>query len=172
MLADECSDVPCRIAIIMFQDATEALALRQAIEVVCAFTVPVDLVAVPRSRDLIAALKGEESDARHLVLCCHGVDGEIILDELHPCVAAGEPYNGRFGADAVRKEADLNGQVVLSTGCSTGSLASAFLSAGAGTYIASAWRPVALENCLARPVQGQAKRHLSRQEPSPTPASA
>lgn len=136
MSLSDCKEMPRRIAVVMVDDMSEGLALRQAIEVVGGFEVPVDLVAVGRCAHLIAALCGEASDADHIILSCHGDDEGIILPELHQAIAAKEAYTGRFGAGAIEKEARLAGRVVLSTGCSTSVLAEAFLAAGASAYIA------------------------------------
>jgi len=127
-------DKPRRIAIVTIGSDMEALTLRQVIE--CFGEASVDLLGVGKASHLIAHLRGKGSKADHIVLCCHGDEEGIILPELHPSVAAGERYLGRFGAEAVRKEARLRGRVVLSTGCSTAALAEAFLAAGAAACIA------------------------------------
>jgi hypothetical protein len=71
-----------------------------------------------------------------VVICCHGDEKGILLPELHPSLAAQEPYVGHFGAEAIRQEARLGGRVVICTGCSTAGLAETFLDAGASAYIA------------------------------------
>jgi hypothetical protein len=132
---------PARVAIVVIDCDAEALTLRQAIECFSLGDVAVDLLGVGRGSTLIGYLRGRDSRAPHLVLCCHGDEEGIILPELHPSVAAEERYVGHFGADAVRKEARLKGRVVLSTGCSTAGLAEAFLDAGASAYIAPTGDP-------------------------------
>ena len=132
---------PNRIAVVVLDSDFEALLLRQSIEWMGEFEVPVDLIPVGRCAHLIAVLRGEATDAAHVVLCCHGDDEGIILPELHSSIAAEEPYTGHFGDQAIRREARLDSRVVLSTGCSTGALAPAFLAAGASAYIAPTGDP-------------------------------
>jgi hypothetical protein len=131
--------VPSRIAIVDIDSTFEALTLRQVIEWLG--DVPVDWVGVGRSRHLIRCLRGRGGRAEHLILCCHGDDDGIILPELHPSVAEGEPYLDRFGTEAIRREARLKERTVICTGCSTGRLAEAFLDAGAAAVIAPVGDP-------------------------------
>jgi hypothetical protein len=132
-------DVPRRMVIVDTDSTFEALTLRQVIEWLG--EVPVDWVGVGRSRHLIRCLRGRGGRAEHLILCCHGDDDGIILPELHPSVAEGEPYVDRFGPEAIRREARLKGRTVICTDCATGKLAEAFLDAGAAAVIAPVGDP-------------------------------
>lgn len=72
-----------------------------------------------------------------MVLCCHGIDGAILLPGLGGEIAAAQPFD-RLGPEEVREHFRLAGSTVLSLGCDTGDkeLAQAFLDSGAAAYIA------------------------------------
>lgn len=98
---------------------------------------------IGRPRDLAEALSDEAPDAGDLIIACHGDAKGIVLPDLHPAVAAGEPFREYAGPEQIRKYAHLGGRVVVCTGCSTGSeeLARAFLDAGASAFIAPSSEP-------------------------------
>ena len=129
---------PRRVAIASIGTSGEALALRRALEEVTSWALPTDLIGIGRPRHLISFLGGEHSDADHLIITGHG-DEEgrgIHLPELASAIAAEEPYEKAFDTQAVLESVALQGQVVLSTCCSTAHLGEAFLERGASAYLA------------------------------------
>jgi len=129
---------PRRVAIASIGASGEALGLRRALEEVSSWELPTDLIGIGRSRHLISFLGGEYDDADHLIIAGHG-DGEgrgIGLPELALEIAAEEPYDKVFDTQAVRESVALQGQVVLSTCCTTAHLGEAFLERGASAYLA------------------------------------
>lgn len=113
---------------------TEAVALRAALE---QFDVQVRRFPIGQARQVLRVLSGDMSPAQHVILCCHGVDGGIVLPKLGEHFEAMQPVHGLLTADALRERVHLPGRVVIATGCETGNpqLAQAFLDGGCAAYI-------------------------------------
>jgi hypothetical protein len=134
---------PC-LDIIVASGDLEAYAIRAVVE---CFGYLTRLYPVGKPSDLVGILSGKQALAENILISCHGRNGRILLDEIAPKIAARERYHNSIGASEVREFTELNGQTVLCTGCDTGrrSLAQAFLSCGAGTFIAPSGCPLGSE---------------------------
>ncbi|MEU0375058.1 CHAT domain-containing protein [Streptomyces sp. NPDC006283] len=88
---------------------------------------------------LAEVLNGTLSRAEHLVFSCHGDQRGMLMDPLAPEIAAQQPFNDVLTAEVVTElGCSPPREVVLSTGCMTGTdaLARAFLNGGCSAYIA------------------------------------
>lgn len=123
------------VDLVVLDSFPEAHALREVLE---CFGVRVNARWLGRAKELVDLLTGKEPLAEHVVLACHGDDRGILLPELHPDIAEGEPYVGAIGPEELARFVKLGGGVVICTGCSTGGreFAKAFLDGGCETYIA------------------------------------
>ncbi len=121
------------VDLVVIEDSC-AQPLRIALE---EFGIQVNYLTIGQARHLVAALGGGRPVAPYVVLCCHGIDGAILLPELGGEIAAAQPFD-RLGPEEVRGHLRLAGSTVLSLGCETGDekLARAFLDSGAAAYIA------------------------------------
>ena len=99
----------------------------------------VELYGIGQPRHLASALSGRGIGGApdFVILVCHGLDGEVLFDELAPELQAVQPFS-RMGPSEVREHYRLSAPVVVSTGCETGTdaMAAAFLSSGATQYVA------------------------------------
>ncbi|CAM5544433.1 MULTISPECIES: hypothetical protein [Streptomyces] len=122
--------------------------LRDALE---SFGVQVNYLPIGQPRHFVAALDGSRTVAPYVILCCHGDEGRVLLDELAPEIAAHQPFNGSAGPEDVRAHLRLPGSVVINNGCDTGDprLAEAFLDAGASAYIAPSGAPFGYASVFA-----------------------
>ena len=113
---------------------TEAVALRAALE---QFDIQVRRFPVGQARHLLTLLSGDEALAQHVILCCHGDDGGIVLPELGEQFEAMQPVHGILTGEALRDRIHLPERVVIATGCQTGNpqLAHAFLTGCCAAYI-------------------------------------
>lgn len=113
----------------------EAYALRGLLT---EYGADVRLLPVGSPRHLADVLNGTLSRADHLLLCCHGDERGILLDELAPELAEQQPFNEVLTPSITAELGRLDKPVVLSTGCMTGSdaMARGFLDAGCSAYIA------------------------------------
>jgi len=129
-------------------ESGEAHALRDALEM---FGLRVNYVPVGQARHLVAALDGSRPIAPHVIVCCHGDEGRILMVEIAEEVARYQPFSGDLGPDLVREHFRLPGSVVLVTGCDTGdpALAEAFLDAGASAYVAPQGAPFGYASVFA-----------------------
>ncbi|MFG3256468.1 hypothetical protein [Streptomyces sp. NPDC048172] len=129
-------------------DAAESGALRTALE---PFGVHVNHFPVGSARHFVAALGGRRTPAPYVLLCCHGDEGRILLEELAEEIARFQPFPGHVGPAEVRTHVRLPGSVVISTGCETGApeLAEAFLEAGASAYVAPEGAPFGYASVFA-----------------------
>ncbi|HKF76907.1 MAG TPA: hypothetical protein VKF59_12245 [Candidatus Dormibacteraeota bacterium] len=93
---------------------------------------------VATMEQLLGLLRGAESHARHLVICCHGDERGIVVPELAPGADPAELLPDRLTPELVRRHASLQGRVVIATGCVSGAakMAGSFLNAGCAAYIA------------------------------------
>lgn len=116
-------------------DTMEALTLRGVLE---RFGMRVNLFPIGRPQHLVDVLSGASAHAAHLILSCHGDERGILVDELAPEVARGEPFIDVLTPGLVPTLASLRGRTVVSSGCCTGSppMARAFLGADAAAYVA------------------------------------
>jgi len=129
----------------------EGLALRAALE---GFDLRVNLFPIGRPRHLIDVLSGQSATSPHVVLSCHGDERGILLPELAPQIAKGEPFVDVLTPKHVRDFARLPDRTVVCTGCYTGTpaLAQAFFVAGCEAYVAPTGEPTgsaALFFCIA-----------------------
>lgn len=122
------------VDIINIGDALEVVALRAVLEN-WGVVVRVWHVASPSS--LVSLLNGQIQLSDIVVLSCHGGSQGLHLPELHPEVAARQPYNGILTAAQMREFLKLTEPVIINTGCALGrdEVAQAFLSAGGSFYI-------------------------------------
>lgn len=121
--------------LIVINDDLEALAVRACLE---RWGVTVNLYLIGKSSDLVGLFKKPEHLSPHILITCHGTKKGIVLPELAVQVAKKEPYTDTLTSSDLKEFVNLQGQTVVSTGCVTGnqSFAKAFLSRGAGAYIA------------------------------------
>jgi hypothetical protein len=123
------------ILMIAIEAGAEALALRAAAE---ELFLRVELYQLGEARDLPVLLNGR-SDVDLTLLLCHGDGrGGIPMPELAPGLAVHQPFLGSLQPAQVYSFLRLEGQRILSTGCSTGGpvMAQAFLDAGCEWYLA------------------------------------
>lgn len=121
--------------LVVINDDLEALAVRACLE---RWGVTVNLHLIGKSSDLVRLFKEPERLSPNTLITCHGTKKGIVLPELAPQVAKKEPYTDTLTSSDLKEFVSLKGQTVVSTGCVTGnqSFAKAFLSQGAGVYIA------------------------------------
>ncbi|MEU6040688.1 hypothetical protein ABZ801_35345 [Actinomadura sp. NPDC047616] len=98
----------------------------------------VRLLPIGAPQHLADVLGGRQSRAEHLVLCCHGDERGILLDELAPEIARSQPFNDVLTPENAAELTRLSGTLVVSTGCMTGTeaFAEAFMRGGCSAYIA------------------------------------
>lgn len=115
-------------------DYQEAIAVRFLLEYI-GVRVTIHLPGLPR--EVLDVLVAQRPCEEHLILCCHGDDRGIVMDELAPELYEGQPFTDRLTPEVVAREASLGGRTVVITGCGTGghNFADAFLSAGAAVYV-------------------------------------
>lgn len=125
-----------------------ARPLRDALEV---FGLRINYLPVGQPRHLVAALGGSRPVAPFVVICCHGDEGHILMDDLADELTRFQPFTGDVGPSQVRAYFRLQGSVVLVTGCDTGrpALAAAFLDAGARAYLAPDGAPFGYASIFA-----------------------
>jgi hypothetical protein len=117
-------------------DYPESVVIRALLEHI---GVRVYLHTPGRPREVAAVLAGQvEPVAPHLIVACHGDEGGIVLEELDPSVAEGEPFLDRLTPGDIRAHGHLANRVVVFTGCGTGSkaFAEAAIAAGAAAFLA------------------------------------
>ncbi|MEH6942267.1 delta-aminolevulinic acid dehydratase, partial [Bacillus sp. JJ722] len=95
---------------------------------------------IGRPKDFIDVLSGEDRDNKidYLFLSFHGDEGRFCMPELDESVYEADEPRGEFlDIQAIRKNADLKGIHVITTGCTLGEeqLAKVFLESGCKTYI-------------------------------------
>ncbi|WP_232697365.1 delta-aminolevulinic acid dehydratase [Brevibacillus daliensis] len=128
---------PVKVALICGENCDgETFALRSTLEY---FGAQVMTYWIGRPNDLIAVLNGENlyDDVSYIVLCFHGDEGELIMQELGDEVyEPGEPQ-GNFSSKEILKYGDFAGKKVIGNGCTLGdpALAHAFIEKGASWYI-------------------------------------
>jgi hypothetical protein len=120
---------------LVVMEPVEAYALRGILEYI---GLRVNWLPIARPQHLVDVLSAKESHAPHLILCCHGDERGIVLDELDLEIAREEPFTERLTPELARRYVRLPGRVVIATGCRTGSpdMAHAFVDGGCGAYIA------------------------------------
>ena len=128
-------------------DTGEGAAIRPALE---AFGIRVNLLRVGQARQLVAALSGEAT-APFVVVACHGDEGTIVIPELAEEMERFQPFRRRCGPRELRTFTRLSGNVVIATGCETGTpeLAEVFLTGGASAYVAPAGAPFGYASIFA-----------------------
>lgn len=116
-------------------DPIEAYALRGVLEYM---GLRVNWWPIGRPQHLVEVLGRQESAAPHVILCCHGDERGLVLEELDPEVARSEPFTDRLTPELVRRYVRLPGRVVIATGCDTGctEMGGAFIEGGCHAYIA------------------------------------
>ena len=119
---------------------TEGVALRAALD---EFQILVRRFPIGQALHLLKLLSGDEPTAPYVILCCHGVDGAIVLPEPADHFEGPQPVHGILTADALGGRVHLPDRVVIATGCGTGNpeLAQAFLDGGCAAYIAPTGGP-------------------------------
>lgn len=116
-------------------DTVEAYGLRGILEYM---GLRVNWLPIGRPQHLIEVLGGQESAAPHVIVCCHGDERGIVLEELDPEIARDEPFTDRLTPDLACRYVSLPGRVVIATGCGTGctDMGQAFVEGGCDAYIA------------------------------------
>ncbi|MDJ1137519.1 hypothetical protein [Streptomyces iconiensis] len=101
------------------------------------------LLSVGSPNHLVDVLNGTLSRAEHLVLCCHGDERGVLLEELAPDIAARQPFKEVLTPEIVATLGSPAKGVVFSTGCATGTdaMARAFLGGGCSAYLAPGGYP-------------------------------
>ena len=89
-------------------------------------------------RHLVQLLDGSQPRARYLVLGGHGDARGFLLPELAEELHPRQPFHTVMTPEDVKDHLRFDRTVVVSTACSTGTeeMAEAFLSRGAGAYLA------------------------------------
>lgn len=122
------------VDLIVIDEALEALALRAILE---SFGVEVRCRFVGNANILVTLL-GRENQLQDLViLSCHGKKEGMLLPDLAPRLEAQMPYQKIVTAKHFLEFLELNGQIVMTTGCCLGQrkFADSFLQRGAAAYI-------------------------------------
>jgi hypothetical protein len=124
-------------------DGGDTHAMRSALE---AFGATVDYRSCWTPAQVIEALDADGCECcrpDHILLCGHGGEDAqgragILVDKLGPEVFADgqQPFVEALTDERIRSLVHLTGQTVVSTACSSGVLADAFLAAGASHVVA------------------------------------
>lgn len=127
-----------RIALIVGPDCDkEAEAIRQSLEY---FGAQVICYTIGRPKDLVRVLNGQAllPQIEHLILSFHGVEGCLLMPELHHSIYEEVEPKINFGPEEIAKYACFAGQILLNTACNSGTnkFAQVFLQKGIKTYIA------------------------------------
>ena len=123
------------IDLIVVDDVMEALAVRAALEY---WRAQVRMHLIGKASDLVGLMDGSYDLSDNILLMCHGSKQGFVLPELGKEIADKEPFDRFIGAADISTFLNLNGGLVVSTGCETGTkeFADVFLNSGANTYIA------------------------------------
>jgi hypothetical protein len=125
------------VDIAMIGSDGEALALRAGLE---QLGVEVRLIPIATPDDLIDLVSSDPSDRPPaLILSCHGDDRGILMPGLDTEISAGWRFRGPFTPKLALEHVRLSRcEIVLSTGCATGSedMGTAFVARSAEIYIA------------------------------------
>jgi hypothetical protein len=108
------------------------------------------LLNVGCASHLVSVLDGSASRAGCLVLCCHGDERGILLDELSADVAREQPFLDALTPSLAHQHVNLPGRTVISVGCCTGSrgLPEAFLAGGCRAYVGPTGYPDAEDTLM------------------------
>ncbi len=133
--------------LIVIDDNLEALAVRACLE---RWGVKVNLHLIGKGSDLVQLFSQPERLSPHILITCHGTSKGIVLPELAPQIAKKEPFSSVLRPSDLKGALRLNGQIVVITGCTTGTqnFAKVFLNDGARAYIAPKGYPEADSSLL------------------------
>ncbi|OAV42838.1 hypothetical protein [Lewinella sp. 4G2] len=122
------------VDIIDLGDFMECTALRACLE---NWSVKVNLYGIGQPNHLVALLDGQEKRSGFIILCGHGDERGIHLEELGESLRAGQAFNKYLGSAEVEAHLKFNNSLVLSTACMSGTdaMADAFLSRGVEQYL-------------------------------------
>ena len=114
---------PISIILVSYMDG-EAMTLRDVLE---CFNYRVEIHRVGSRPQLVEILRGNIPTFRHLLLSCHGEEGNFVI-----------PYQKPLSAAELAQIVRLPNHIVVSLGCGTGTeaLSSAFLDGGCKAYVA------------------------------------
>ena len=130
---------PIRIHILEIEAALEAQALRASAEY---WGAQVGVTWVGNSAQIVDLLS-QEPPHELILICAHGDQRGVLLPPLADEVKAHFPFHDVISPDDFASFMRLEGNVVLCSGCVTGTeaMARAFLSCGARSFIAPANYP-------------------------------
>jgi hypothetical protein len=114
---------PISIILVSYTEG-EAMTLRDVLE---CFNYRVEIHRVGSRPQFLEILRGNIPTFRHVLLSCHGEDGNLVI-----------PYQNPLSAVELVQTVHLPDHIVVSLGCGTGTeaLASAFLGGGCEAYVA------------------------------------
>lgn len=114
---------PISIVLVSFTEG-EAMALREVLEY---FNYRVEIHRVGSRPQFLEILRGNIPTFRHMLLSCHGEEGNFVI-----------PYQNPLSPEELAQIVRLPNHIVVSLGCGTGTeaLASAFLDGGCEAYVA------------------------------------
>ena len=124
------------VMIVMTGVDFEAFGLRTSLEL---FGARVFLVAVGRPKHFLDALAGKSGfpDPDALILCGHGDRGAFLMPPLAEELYEPDEPRGPVGPEELRGRIALRDKIVVSTGCDTGTAATAAVFAEAGNFYAA-----------------------------------
>jgi hypothetical protein len=124
------------VDIICIENDLECSAVRSALEW---WGIQVNMFYIGQAQHIVDLLNGKEKRAKHILIGAHGDQEGICLPELGGDIAKKQPYDKKLSANNLKEFLKLDGSIVLSNGCATGTqeIADAFLSSGAKYYIAA-----------------------------------
>lgn len=147
--------------VVALDSTSDAAAVRAVLE---QMGLNVRLFAVGQARHLARILSGDEGRCDYLILCGHGANGQLIVPDYRWRVtagqagtaeertpsASGQPFGELVGPNEIRQVAHLDGTVVISTACGTGTreMAEAIRDAGAAAYLGPVGEPTGADVML------------------------
>jgi hypothetical protein len=103
----------------------------------------VNLVPIGRPQHFIDLVRSPSD--KYLIVSCHGDDRGVLFPELAEDIARHEPFGVACSPQEITRYAQFDQQVVVSTGCMSGTdpFAEAYLETGAAAYVAPRGYPEA-----------------------------
>ena len=122
------------IDILVIGDNSEALALRAVLE---GFDMHVRLHFIGNVQHFLSLLSSKYYLYPLVIISCHGVDSHMIIPQLAPDLEAKMPCHDHLTPDDLKRFVDLDGQIIINTGCSLGTqaMADVFFECGANAYM-------------------------------------
>ena len=122
--------------IIVIGESFEAGAIRALLE---SFSIQIRMHYIGNIKHLIALFEDKNYFHKIVIICCHGDHDGLLIPKLAPKLEKTMPFHERLTDANLDKIINLNGQLVINTGCYLGkeNFAQIFLNKGAGYYIGS-----------------------------------